>query len=71
MKRIMKAAYVSDEGKELLTVRNGKVSIECAYATFDPKMLRELSTACAAAAEELESLKESDIVAMQDAALKA
>jgi hypothetical protein len=53
MKRESKTVFTADAGYDLLSIKNGKVSIECGYRNFDADMLDELVSAASAAAEEL------------------
>lgn len=53
MKRITKTVYTDDKGRELLTVKNGRATLESAYVEYAPDDLDELASACRAAAEEL------------------
>lgn len=54
MKRTTKTVYASDEGRELITLKEDKASVLVCGCTADE--LDQLASACAAAAEELRSL---------------
>lgn len=57
MKRTTKTLYVDSKNRDLISIKDGNVSIECAYQTFSADQLEELSSAASAAAEELRSLR--------------
>lgn len=56
MKRMTKTLYVDKDSRDLISIKNGKVNIECGYLDFDADQLEELSSAAAAAAEELRAI---------------
>ena len=57
MRRVTKPYYVSDEGRQLLAVRDGKVFVEYFAADLTACELEELAVACQAAAEELRAIQ--------------
>lgn len=60
MKRITKPYYVSDEGRQLLALRDGKVYVEYFAADLTACELDELASACQAAAEELRAIQQAN-----------
>lgn len=65
MIRTSKIVYADDEGRELLTLKDGKADIvsRITYAGLDADTLDQLAMACAAAAEELRATAEKEVVA--------
>lgn len=56
MQRIHKTVFTDDKGSDLISIKNGKASIECGYSSFDADRLEELASAASAAAEELRAV---------------
>jgi hypothetical protein len=57
MKRAQKTVFTDDKGRELISIKDCKVSIECGYRNFTPDELDELASAASAAADELRSMQ--------------
>ena len=57
MQRLQKTTYCDDRGREMLSIKNGKASLEGAYRDYGAEEIRELGMACLAAAEELEAME--------------
>jgi hypothetical protein len=57
MKRIRKTIYSTDEGRELLTMKEDSVCVAYFSCGLTATELRELASACEAAAEELEAVQ--------------
>lgn len=55
MKRTTKTMYVDTKNRDLISVTDGKATIECYGREWTPESLRELAEAAAACAEEVEA----------------